>query len=331
MSSTIGNPRLPGRLPGLLICLCFLTGCGGGEDPLPSWERRDARRTVVDFVERVTDPNGPDFVAPEERVAVFDNDGTLIVEQPTPIQFEFMYARVRALAPERPDWATTQPFAAVLENDEEWLRKINFEHRRQMGVAVQANMTADEYADLASDFLSAWRHPRFDKLNAEIVYQPMRELVRFLQANQFRVFIVSGGGMAFIRSYAEDAFGVAKENVIGSSHKAGLRKEGDRWVIDRREGINSINAARYKPLNIWLHTGRRPILAVGNSDGDLEMLAFTEGGAHASLALLVVHDDAAREYAYQDGALEALDLAASRGWTIVSMREDFRRVFDWQP
>lgn len=315
------------RLPGLLIWVCLLNACAGaGEDPLPSWERRDARRTILDFVERVTDSNGPDFRAPEDRIAVFDNDGTLIVERPAPVQFAFMYERVRALAPEYPDWAVTQPFAAVIEDDREWLRGMNFAHRRELGMATQADMTQGDFATVVDEFLSAWRHPRFEKRYPDIIYRPMFELVKYLQANEFKVFIVSGGGIEFIRSYAEEAFGVPKENVIGSSRKTDLRTRDDRLVIYRK-GLNSVNAGRFKPLNIQLHTGRRPILAVGNSDGDLEMLRFTEGGSQASLALLVLHDDPVREYAYQDGALRVREVAESRGWQTVSMRADFKTVF----
>ncbi len=319
---------------GLLIVVCILTACGSIDDApgqlresLPSWKAGAAKDAVLEFVRSVTDPSTSDFVMPADRVAVFDNDGTLIVERPAAAQFAFIYDRIRTMAPDHPEWATTQPFQAVLDDDPERLSALSFAELRALGAAAQANMTEEEFEVIARKFLARGRHPRFQTRYADIIYQPMLELVELLQAEQFKVFIVSGGNIEFIRSYAEEVFGVPQENVIGSSRKLDLREVGGRSVIYRKTGINSVNAARFKPLNIQLHTGRRPILAVGNSDGDLEMLQFTDDSLKPSLVLLVQHDDPEREYAYLDGAEEVRQMATKRGWQLISIREDFNVLF----
>jgi len=296
-------------------------------DPLPSWNDGAARSGILDFVRRVTDRNGPDFVAAQDRIAVFDNDGTLIIERPTLVQFEFVYNRIKELAPEHPEWATTQPFKAVLEDDRDSLAALGYRRRAPLADAGQGNQFQAEFDAAVARFLATGTHARFDRRYVDLVYAPMIELLRYLEAHDFHVFIVSGGGIDFIRSYAEEVYAIERERVIGSSPKTELRRRDDRVVVYRKTGLKSINAGRFKPLNIWLHIGRRPILAVGNSDGDLDMLRFATQGHAPSLAVLLQHDDAEREYDYAEGAQKALAAAGELGWITVSMRDDFATVF----
>ena len=300
---------------------------GDSDDPLPSWHEGVVRQAITEFVGRVTDPGHPDFVAPAERLAVFDNDGTLIVERPTLVQFEFLYARIKTLASDHPDWRTTQPFQAVLEDDRELLAEMGFQKRGALVTAGQADISQDEFQRVATEFLVQGKHVRYAVRYVDLVYQPMVELISYLQAHEFKVFIVSGGGIEFIRSYAEGAYGVPKENVIGSSMKSGLREQGEIVEVYRKPGFSSMNAGRFKPINIRLHTGRRPIFAVGNSDGDLDMLEYTHTNSLPSLVLLINHDDAVREYEYADDSERVRNIATEHDWPIVSMRDDFRNVF----
>lgn len=323
------KPNLWGALYGCLLCV--LTACSspdnGIDDRLPSWREGRAKQAIADFVERVTDSGHPDFVAPQDRVAVFDNDGTLIIERPTLVQFEFLYSRIKALAADHPEWKTTQPFQAVLEDDRKHLMEMGFRKRTPLVEAAQADISQDEFQRAAREFFVDGKHARYARRYMDLVYQPVLELVHYLQANAFKVFIVSGGGIEFIRSYAEDIYDVPKENVIGSSMKAVLLEEGGRLEVYRQPGFSSMNAGRFKPINIRLHTGRRPIFAIGNSDGDLDMLQYTATNSLPSLVLLIHHDDSEREYAYADKSTAVRETAAARGWTAVSMRGDFKTVF----
>jgi phosphoserine phosphatase len=324
----------PVRAIGVLILVSTLAACGSidgdpgriREKPLPSWKSGAAKDVILEFVGRVTDPDNSDFVLPADRVSVFDNDGTLIVERPEAVQFTFIYDRIRTMAGEHPEWRTTQPFQDVLEADPERLRELSFADLRALGAAAQANMTHEEFEKIATVFISVAEHPRYARPYVEVIYRPMLELVKFLQAEEFKVFIVSGGNIEFIRSYAEEYYGVPKENVIGSSRKLDWREVEGRTVIYRKTGLSSVNARQFKPLNIQLHTGRRPILAVGNSDGDLEMMRFTDDSLKPSLVLLLQHDDPKREYAYSDGAEDVRRVAAERGWQLISIREDFNTL-----
>lgn len=320
---------LPGAVSAGL--LCALVACsspgGDGADPLASWREGPAKHALREFVARVTDGAHADFVAPEDRLAVFDNDGTLIIERPTLVQFEFLYWRIHSLAADHPDWRATQPFQAVLEDDRERLMEMGFRQRAPLIAAGQADITQDEFQRAAREFAVLGKHPRYLRGYADLVYQPMLELIRYLQAHEFKVFIVSGGGIEFIRSYAEDVYGVPKENVIGSSMKSALQDRDGRLDVIRKSGFDSLNAGRLKPVNIRLHTGRRPIFAIGNSDGDLEMLQYTDSGAQPSIVFLMHHDDAEREYEYSDDSARVRERAAERGWQTISMRDDFRIVF----
>jgi phosphoserine phosphatase len=317
---------------GYVCLLSLIAACAGpngdvDDYSLPSWQEGVAKLAITDFVGRVVDPDHADFVAPADRIAVFDNDGTLIIERPTLVQFEFLYSRIKSLAGDHPDWQTTQPFQAVLEDDRELLMEMGFRQRTPLVAAAQAGISQDEFQHAATEFLEDGQHVRYSARYVDLVYQPMLELIGYLQAHEFKVFIVSGGGIEFIRSYAERAYGVPKENVIGSSMKAELKAQGDRLDVYRKPGFGSMNAGRFKPINIRLHTGRRPVFAIGNSDGDLEMLQYANSNALPSLVMLINHDDAAREYEYPDESIRVREIAADRGWPIVSMRDDFRTVF----
>jgi hypothetical protein len=319
------------RSAGCGFLVAVLAACanlnGGIDDPLPSWRAGAAKQAIIEFVGRVTDPGHLDFVAPADRVAVFDNDGTLTIERPTLVQFEFIYARIKTLAAEHTDWWTTQPFQAVLEDDRKLLTEMGFQKRGALITAAQTGISQDEFQRAATEFLADGKHVRYAVRYVDLAYQPMLELIRYLQAHEFKLFVVSGGGIEFIRSYAEDVYGVPKENVIGSSMKAELREHGDVIDVYRKPGFSSMNAGRFKPINIRLHTGRRPIFAIGNSDGDLDMLQYTHSNSRTSLVLLLHHDDPVREYAYADESNRVREIAAERGWPVVSMRDDFRTVF----
>lgn len=318
----------------MLAIVLVVAGCGvpaletvPNADSLPSWNNGAPRTAILDFVARVTDANGVDFVAPEERIAVFDNDGTLIIEQPSVVQFEFLYARIRQLAGEHPEWRESPALRAVMDNDRQALADMTFRERGELVTKGQANVYQPDFARAVQDFLATGRHSRFGERYVDLVYQPMLEFIGLLQANDFRVFVVSGGGIEFIREFSEPVYGIARENVIGSSMKARLKERDGRLDLYRKPGWNSLNAGPFKPLNIQLHIGRRPILAVGNSDGDLDMLRFAHDGTLPSLVLLLKHDDAEREYVYAEEAQHALDMAERKRWSVVSMRDDFATVF----
>jgi phosphoserine phosphatase len=310
----------------------LLAAIPGRAEPLPSWRDGQAKRTILEFVARVTQEGGPDFVAPEARIATFDNDGTLWAEQPTYFQVAFVLDRVRVLAADHPEWKETPPFAAVLARDRAALAKLHKKEILELFAASHAGITSEEFLAQARAWLSTTPHPRFGKPYREVVYLPMLELLEYLRAHGFKTFIVSGGGIEFIRAFAEDAYGIPPEQVVGSSLRERFELRGGRGVLVKLPELGSLNDKAEKPVNINLHLGRRPILAFGNSDGDLEMLQYTTTGEGPRLGLVLHHDDAEREWAYDRassiGRLDkALDEAAVRGWTVVSIQKDFRRVF----
>lgn len=298
---------------------------------LPSWRDGPAKRNILDFIRRTT-AQGPDFVPPEARVAVFDNDGTLWVEQPIYTEARFLADRVRALVEANPDLAGRQPYKAVLDKDLATLAKTPQAEVFKMIDDVHVGMTIEAYGAVARDWIDTQRDSRFKRLYRELIYQPQLELLALLRAGGFKTFIVSGGTITFMRAFAERTYGVPPEQVIGSSGKVEYRLIDGVGEIVSLSGIGSVDDKAGKPANIHLHTGRRPILAVGNSDGDLEMLQYTTTGDGPRLGVLVHHDDAAREYAYDRqskvGTLDkALDEAAARKWTVVSMKTDWERIF----
>lgn len=302
------------------------------QDPLPSWNDGPVKQQIVDFVARVTDPASPDFVPEAERIATFDNDGTLWTESPLYPQLLFAVDRVRSMAADHPEWQTEQPFKAILENDRATLGTMGHRELGQLLAATHAGITADEFSAIARGWLDTARHPRFDTPFDETIYQPMVEVLSYLRDNGFRTFIVSGGGIEFIRTFSEEAYGIPRDQVVGSSIVTEFHKEGDRTYLVRLPELDFNDDKAGKPVAINLHIGQRPIAAFGNSDGDLQMLQYAAGGDGARLMVIVHHDDADREYAYdRDSSVgrldKALDEAEARGWTVVSMRDDWQIVF----
>lgn len=304
--------------------------------PLSSWNEGPARAAITDFVAAVTDPGGPNFVPPAERIAVFDNDGTLWAEQPAYFQLLFAIDRVRALVPEHPEWATRQPFAAVLANDMAALAAGGEHALMELIMATHAGMTTEDFSAVVAGWLETARHPGTGRAYTEMVYQPMLELLAFLRANGFQTWIVSGGGIDFMRVFTESVYGIPPEQVVGSSIVTRFEMRGDTPVIVREPKIGFIDAKAGKPVAIQAHIGRRPIAAFGNSDGDLQMLQWTAAGDGRRLAAFVHHTDAAREWAYDRashiGRFDAgLDEAQAKGWLLIDMQRDLRRVFPGDP
>jgi phosphoserine phosphatase len=304
-------------------------------DPLASWSEGTTKKSVTDFVTRVTTQGGPDFVPAAQRIATFDNDGTLWVEQPMYVQLAFVLDRVKALAAQNPDWKDKQPYKAVLDGDIRAMTASGEKGLVELMAATHAGMTTDEFHKIVSDWLATARDPRFRRPYLELVYQPMLELLGYLRANGFKTFIVSGGGIEFMRPWAERVYGIPPEQVVGSSIKTRFEMRDGRPVLFRLPEINFIDDKAGKPIGINEHIGRRPIAAFGNSDGDLEMLQWTTMGGGPRLGLIVHHTDAEREYAYDRqshfGRLDkALDVAADNKWTVVDMKRDWKRVFPFQ-
>jgi phosphoserine phosphatase len=299
---------------------------------LPSWNDGPARKAILSFVARVTNVGGPDFVAPADRIAVFDNDGTLWSEQPMYVQLAFAIDRVRALAPSHPEWASRQPFTAALEGDMAALAASGEHGLLELVMASHAGSTTEEFENVVAGWIATAKHPKTGRLYAEMVYQPMLELLAYLRANGFKTFIVSGGGIEFMRPWAERVYGIPPEQVIGSSIKTKYEVRNGSPVLARLPEINFIDDKEGKPVGIQHHIGRRPIAAFGNSDGDFQMLEWTTAGPGPRLALIVHHDDEAREAAYDReshiGRLaRGLDEAPSRRWIVTSMKRDWKTVF----
>ena len=304
-------------------------------DPLPSWNEGATKQAITAFVARVTTQGGPDFVPVDERIATFDNDGTLWIEQPMYVQLAFILDRVKALAPQNPDWKSKQPFQAVLEGDMKALAASGEKGLVELMAVTHAGMTPDEFHKIVSDWLATARDPRFKRPYIELVYQPMLELLAYLRANGFKTFIVSGGGIEFMRPWAERVYGIPPEQVVGSSIKTRFQMRDGRPTLFRLPEVNFIDDKAGKPVGINEHIGRRPIAAFGNSDGDLEMLQWTTMSGGVRFGLIVHHTDAEREYAYDRqshfGRLDkALDAARLNQWTVVDMKNDWKRVFAFQ-
>ena len=303
-------------------------------DPLPSWNEGAAKQSIVDFVVRVTDPASPAFVPEAERVAVFDNDGTLWSEQPLYFQLLFAIDRVKALAPEHPEWKTKQPFKAVLDGDMEALAAGGMHGLIELVMASHAGMTTVEFEAIVKGWIATAKHPTTGRPFTEMVFQPMLELLDYLRANGFKTFIVSGGGIEFMRPWTEGVYGIPPEQVVGSSIKTVFEMRDDGPVLVRLPEIDFIDDKEGKPVGINSHIGQRPIAAFGNSDGDLQMLQWTAAGDGPSFCLYVHHTDAEREWAYNReshiGRLyKGLDQAEASGWTVVDMKSDWKVVFPW--
>jgi hypothetical protein len=283
----------------------------------------------------VTTP-GADFVAVPERVATFDNDGTLWAEQPLYFQLFFALDRVKVLAPQHPEWKTTEPFASLLKGDVKGALAGGEKAILDIVVATHAGMTTTEFEKIVTDWIATAKHPKSGKLFTEMIYQPMLELLAYLRANDFKTFIVSGGGIEFMRPWTQKVYGIPPEQIVGSSIKTKFELQGGKSVLMRLPELNFIDDKEGKPVGINSHIGRRPIAAFGNSDGDLQMLEYTCDGSGARFCLYVHHDDAAREWAYDRksdiGRLDkGLDEAATRHWTVVSMKDDWKRIFPTEP
>jgi hypothetical protein len=302
-------------------------------EPLPSWNEGRAKQSILDFVAAVTREGSPDFVPVPQRIATFDNDGTLWVEQPMYTQLAFALDRVKALAPLHPEWQAKQPFKAALEGDMKTLAESGERGMLELIMATHAGMTTEEFETAVEDWLASARHPRFKRPYTDLVYQPMLELLAYLRAGGFQTFIASGGGIEFMRPWTERVYGVPPERVVGSSIKTKFEMRDGLPTLFRLPQMNFIDDKAGKPVGINEHVGRRPIAAFGNSDGDLEMLQWTTlAGNRRRLGLIVHHTDAVREYAYDRqsvfGRLDtALDAAAINGWTVVSMKDDWKEIF----
>ncbi len=308
------------------------------DDPLPSWNDGKAKQSIIVFVEKVTKPGSPDFVPVAERIATFDNDGTLWCEQPIPVQLFFTLDRIKALAPQHPEWKEKEPFASLLKGDLKTALSGGEHALLEIVSATHAGMTTVEFEKIVKDWLATAKHPKYQKPFTECVYQPMLEVLAYLKANGFKNFIVSGGGIEFMRPWSEMVYGIPPEQVIGSSIKTKFDVRDGQPVLLRLPELNFVDDKHGKPVGIHQHIGRRPIAAFGNSDGDRQMLEYTQGGSGKRFMLLVLHDDSAREYAYGParglpdvklGAFPpALDETAKQNdWTVVSMKNDWKQVF----
>ena len=301
-------------------------------DPLPSWNDGAAKRAITDFVQAVMRDGAPGYMPPAERIAVFDNDGTLWPEQPVYVQMAFALDRVRALAPHHPEWKGRQPFKAVLDGDMKALAAAGEKGVVEIVMATHAGITADAFEHVVKNWFARAVHPRFKRPYQELAYQPMVELLVHLRANGFKTYIVSGGGIDFIRVVSEEMYGIPPEQVIGSSIRMKFEVIGGKPALVRQYAADFIDDKDGKPVGIEKFIGRRPLAAFGNSDGDLEMLQWTTAGQGSRFALLVHHTDAEREYAYDRRSLvgrldKALDLAKTQDWTVVDMKTDWKTVF----
>lgn len=302
-------------------------------DPLPGWNDGPNKSTIIEFVGKVTKPESPDFVPEADRIAVFDNDGTLWCEQPLYTQLRFALDRVKEMAPDHPEWKTTEPFKSLLTTSREKEVPVTEAQLMEIVMATHAGMTTVEFEGIVSDWVARARHPRFDRLYTRLVYQPMLDLIGYLETNGFHVFIVSGGGVEFMRPWTERVYGIPPEQVVGSTIEVKYEVRDGQPVLLREPKIDFIDDKAGKPVAIHKFIGRKPLLAFGNSDGDFEMLEWTTTDKTAArLGLILHHDDSEREYAYdrtsQVGHLDkALDEAPVRGWKVVSMKNDFKVVF----
>lgn len=302
-------------------------------DPLPSWNDNSIKARIIDFVRVVTDPEDPAFVDPEDRVATFDNDGTLWVEQPLYAELAFALHRVKDLAKVHPEWKDQQPFKAVLEDDRDALVSAGTRGLIEIVMASHTGMSTTLFDTIVEEWLRDARHPKLQKPYTELYYQPQLELLRYLEAKGFKTFIVSGGSVEFIRMFSEEVYGIPRERVIGTSIKTRYDVQAGKPTLMRLPEIDHVDDKAGKPVGIHQHIGRRPILAFGNSDGDLQMLEWTTTGSVGSrLGLLLHHDDAEREYAYDRNSSigkldQAIDSAEQSGWLIVSMKNDWNAVF----
>jgi phosphoglycolate phosphatase-like HAD superfamily hydrolase len=305
-------------------------------DPLPSWNDGSVKESIVSFVTAVTRSDNPRFVQPAERIATFDNDGTLWVEQPMYTQLQFALARVRAMAPSHPEWKTQLPFSAVIKGDDKAFEATGEKGLAQVVFATHTGMTPDVFKNEVDEWIARARHPRFNRLYTELAYQPMLELLGYLRANGFKTYIVTGGTVEFVRAWSERVYGIPPEQVVGTTFVTRYGVPNGQPTLTREPDVELVDDGPGKPVAIQQFIGRRPIFTFGNSDGDQQMLEWTAGRPGARFVALVHHTDAEREYAYDRtsrvGRLDkALDEAARGNWVVVDMKRDWRRVFSFDP
>ena len=317
----------------------FLVWCPAysvfGDEPLPSWNNTEKKQAIIDFVKKVTESGAPTYVAPEERIAVFDNDGTLWSEQPFYFQLAFAFDRIRALAPTHPEWKDQQPFKAVIEKDLSALKKSGVEGLTKLLMASHSGMTTAEFDEIVQQWISTAKHSRFQRPYTDLIYQPMLELLKYLRSHEFKTYIVSGGGRDFMRPWVEEVYGIPPEQVIGSRVKITYGIRNGQPVLLRLPEMGFVNDKSGKPVGIHNNIGRRPIAAFGNSDGDFQMLQWTASGDGPRLMVLVHHTDSEREWAYDRqskiGRLDhALEHAPKNGWTVVDMKKDWKVIFPFE-
>src|SRR5881397_2498296 len=317
-----------------LVCALALatTIARATADPLPSWNDGTTKKSITDFVAKVTKEGSSDFVPPEQRIATFDNDGTLWCEQPMYFQLFFAVDRVKALASQHPEWKTKEPFASLLKGDVKAALAGGEHAILEIIVATHAGMTTAEFEKIVADWIATAKHPKFKRPYTECVYQPMIELLAYLRANGFKTFIVSGGGIEFMRPWTERVYGIPPEQVVGSSGKTKYEMRDGKPVLVKLAEVNFIDDKEGKPVGINQHIGRKPILSAGNvfSGGDIAMLTYCQSHPGATLQLMVNHDDAAREFAYAEPDNASLKAAATNGWNVVSMKDDWKQIFAFE-
>ncbi|MGH7680575.1 MAG: HAD family hydrolase [Candidatus Eiseniibacteriota bacterium] len=321
------------------LAVAILAGCAQPKtqpppktDPLPSWNEGPSKEAIVHFVQRATYEGGADFIQPSERIAVFDNDGTLWSEQPIYFQLAFALDRVKAMAPQHPEWKTKQPFKSLLAGDVKAVLAGGERSILPIVAASHSGMTTDEFEASVKDWAATARHPRFQRPYTDLAYQPMLEVLQYLRSNGFKTYIVSGGGAEFMRVWTERVYGIPPEQVVGSCGGLQYVLKEDKPVLEKLPSVDFVDDGPGKPVGIQRFIGRRPVIAFGNSDGDQQMLEWTTTGDGLRLGVIVHHTDAEREWAYDRGSpigkLEkALDEAPSRGWTLVDMKTDWKRIY----
>ncbi len=328
------------KLIPVLLTILFLYSCTQLQeqqetiptDPLPSWNDGNTKQAIIDYVMDVTNRESENFIPVSDRIATFDNDGNLWSEQPAYFQLLFAMDRIKALAPDHPEWETLQPFKAVLENDMKELGKYGVHGILELVMASHADMTTEEFETIVKKWLATSKHPRFDKPFTDLVYQPMLELLQFLRDNDFKTFIVSGGGIEFMRPWVEEVYGIPLDQVVGSSIKTEYDYNNGNPVIKRLPEMDFIDDGSGKPIGIHKFIGKKPVFASGNSDGDLQMMQWTASNKYKSFMLYLHHTDDDREWAYDRessfGRLDkGLDEAKEKGWTVVDMKMDWKYIY----
>jgi phosphoserine phosphatase len=331
------RPTIKPLLIGILVVMWVISAAVAmAQDPLPSWNNGVAKQNIMTFVDKVTKDGSPDFVPVPERIATFDNDGTLWSEQPMYSQLFFALDRVKALAPQHPEWKTQEPFSSLLKGDVKQALAGGEKAILEIVMATHAGNTTAEFEQIVKDWITTAKHPKTGKHYTEMVFQPMLELLAYLRANGFKTFIVSGGGIEFMRPWTEKVYGIPPEQVVGSSIKTKLEVRDGKPALVRLPEINFIDDKAGKPVGINQHIGRRPIAAFGNSDGDRQMLEWTQAGSGVRLMLLVHHDDAKREWAYGPKSHvgkfsdDLMAEAKKSGWTVISMKDDWKVIYPYQ-